>query len=120
MFKKLQKMNKERQAETAADSCTNVKVPTSSLNAAKPHVGCCTSMETAMQGFIKSSVAIRELNPLQDVMPTKYYQETLLSKEKQQILDAFRAGIISANYSSVPIDEINDNANEYFNNTFKN
>ena len=31
--------NKKRQAETTADSSTNVEVPTSSPNAAKPNVG---------------------------------------------------------------------------------
>jgi hypothetical protein len=38
MFKNLQMLNKERQAETAADSSTNVEVPTSNPNAAKPNV----------------------------------------------------------------------------------
>ena len=68
-----------------------------------------------MQEFTNTAIKLRELNPSQDVLPTKYYQEKLLSKERQQIIDAFDNG--QANWDAKCQDY--KNGTEYFNNTFK-
>lgn len=90
-------------------------------------------METAMKMFINAAKQLRELNHNQDLIPTKYYQETLLAKEKQQIIDSFTAGQIDIfdaflnefkergfTYDKVFPENDNEDGEEYFVKTFSN
>jgi hypothetical protein len=106
-------MNKERQAETKVDSEQMLIDTTSSPNAAKPNVGCCTSVETAMQILINNMQELQDNNFSGDIEYLQYRAIELLELEKEQILSAVTAGF------GINCFQTNQTAEEYFNNTFK-
>jgi hypothetical protein len=110
------KPNSIPSAGAAADSSTNAQVTTSSHNSSKPHVGCCTSVETAMQK-LKWFVSDGLNNFDESVKVSEIWDEInkLLEIEKRQIRDAFDDG--QANWDAKCQDY--KDGNEYFNNIFK-
>lgn len=87
----------------------------SSPNAAKPNVGCCTSVETAMQE-IMNIVEMDYANGVEISMKVLYKMLSKgLRKEREQLIDAFDNG--QANWDVKCQDY--KNGTEYFNNTFK-
>lgn len=102
-------------AEATAHRSKNVEANNVSQTIPKPHVGCCTSSETAMQE-IMNIVEMDYANGIEISMKVFYKMLSKgLRKEREQLIDAFDNG--QANWDAKCQDY--KNGTEYFNNTFK-
>ena len=106
-------LNKERQAETNVDSEQMPIVNSSSPNAAKPNVGCCTSMKELRINISESQL----LSDATKAIVLAFINEQF-EKEKQLILEAFENCVNCGVENQYAFSDLF--AEKYFNKTFKN